>query len=118
MASARSHPIADQTWDIGGAVSVDQVTHILFGGKAHHHAQAVLVRDVEQIARRCCVRNPDRIDIIGRHQGEIAIDHGVVMELTTIAIRSKGPVGYAAHIEFLVAEKEKFPADARSQVRR
>ncbi len=118
MASAGAHLRANQIGDVGGvAATVDQEPDVLLGAEPDHHVQPASGRQVEQRPRRHRVRNPDRVDPGGGHQGEVALDHPEVVILTTLGVRREGAIRDAADAQLGVADEEELAAYARPRGR-
>ena len=114
MPGDRAHLLADDASDVRRRVAVDQVADVLLGREPDHDAEAVALREVEELGRRHRVRDPDDVDAVRGHLREVVVDRGQVVVLAPVRVRLEGAVADPADAEPVVADAEVLPANARA----
>ena len=91
--------------------------HRAFNRQPGHDPQPVLLRCVQQPARRRRVR-ANSVHPVGGHPSKIALHHLRLRELLALLIGAKGAVSDSADIQLLPAGENKFPPHAETSARR
>ena len=112
VADAERHVAAYHRFDVAGALPVIEKRRRALDWNSDQHAQPVLLREVQQPARRNGV-GADGVASVRGHRGEIPADDRLGRELDAARVWSERPVGDAAHVEFLRADPEEFSFDPR-----
>ena len=108
MSRAGVDSVADERFHGADTLLVIEERGVAFDGQSDHDAQAVLLRQVQQPARRWRV-GAHGIQAVGCHLGEVALDGECVGKFVPIGRGPKRAVGDPADEKFLVAEPDKFP---------
>ena len=107
MARAGAYAGADALFDVPTSRRVVEKGNMLLPRQAHHDAEPVPVRSVQQPARRHRVC-ADGIESICRHLSEIALDGFRIAVFFPVLIRTKSAVSYPSNPELGIVGVEKF----------
>src|SRR5205814_6400868 len=107
MAGAGAECGTHHPFDRTGALAVIEKGHRTFDRQPRHDPQSLSVRRVQQPEGRRCV-GADRVHAVGSHLRKVAFHHLRRWKFLALLVRAKRPVGHAADIQFLVADKNKF----------
>ncbi len=113
MARARADLGAHHLLDVRRVGPVYEKADILLRREADHDAEAMAVGGVQQRARRHGVRDADRVEAVGRHLSEVALDDLEVAILVAVLIGAECAIGDPADPELIVVNVQKLPARTR-----
>src|SRR5260370_28515775 len=92
-------------FNVGRFLSVDQISDELFRRHAHHHAQTLAQRGVQERTRWRRVGNSDGIEAVGGHLTKVRLNPQKILVLSSLIIWTKCPVTYPFHVELFIACK-------------
>ncbi len=92
-------------FNVGRFLSVDQISDELFRRQAHHDAQTLAQRGVQERTRWRRVGNSDGIEAVGGHLTKVRLNPQKILVLSSLIIWTKCPVTYPFHVELFMACK-------------
>ena len=113
MASAGAHFGTNHLFNRAGALAVIEKSNRALDRQPGHDPQSVTLRGIQQPARRRRV-GANRVDAVGGHVGEVALDPFAGRKFLSLFIRAEGSVGDPPHIHFFLADKYKFSLHPRT----
>ena len=117
MAGAGADFRAHHLFDRARALAIIEKSHRAFDRQPGHDPQPMLLRRVQQPARRRRV-GANRVHAVGRHPSKVALHHLRLWEFLTPLIWAKGAVSDPADIQLLPADENEFALHTGTIVRR